>query len=176
MNHVLFAAGMIEDTARTFGVDWPHFIAQVLSFGIVTFLLHRFAYKPILKVLEERRQRIEEGLANAERIKAEVAKTEVQRQEILTQANAQANKLIEEGRAAAERLRDQETRKAMEEAERIIAQAHEAAEQDSARKRAELRREIGRLAVQVAINVTGKILTPQDQQRLAEETTRVLAA
>jgi F-type H+-transporting ATPase subunit b len=176
MNPVILAAGMIEDTARTFGVDWPHFIAQLLSFGIVAYLLRRFAYKPILKVLEERRHRIEEGLANAERIKAELARTEAQRQEVLTQANSQANKLIEEARAAAERVREQETQKAIAEAEQIIAKAHEAAEQDRARMMAELRREIGRLVVRATTNVTGKILTPQDHQRLAEETTRTLAA
>ena len=58
-----------SNTAERFGVDWPHFIAQVISFLIVAILLYKFAYKPILQVLEERRQRIAEGLANAEKIK-----------------------------------------------------------------------------------------------------------
>jgi len=80
-------ASIISDTARQFGVDWPHFLAQCISFSIVLFLLHRFAYKPILQILEERRQRIKEGLENAERIKAELAKTEAARQEALNQAN-----------------------------------------------------------------------------------------
>ncbi len=59
--------GIIHQTATQFGVTWPLFISQVISFAVVAFLLQRFAYKPILKVLEERRQRIAEGLANAER-------------------------------------------------------------------------------------------------------------
>src|SRR6266404_9876792 len=96
-------AEMGRQTAHTFGVDWSHFISQVISFGIVVVLLQRFAYKPILQVLEQRRQRIAEGLANADRIKQELAKTEAARQEVLSQANIQANKLIEEARAAAAR-------------------------------------------------------------------------
>src|ERR1051326_1735638 len=95
MNQFVIFASIGSDLGQM-GVDWPHFIAQVISFAIVALLLQRFAYKPILNVLEERRQRIAEGLANAEKSKAELARAEAQRQEILAQANTQANKLIEE--------------------------------------------------------------------------------
>lgn len=165
-----------QETARTFGWNKAHFIAQCISFGIVAFLLHRFAYKPILAVLEERRQRIAEGLANADKIKAELARTEAARQEILNQANVQANKLIEEARAAAARVQEQETQKAIAAAEQIIQKAREAAAQDHARMLAELKREVGRLVVETTGKVTGKILTPEDQQRLTQETARALAA
>ncbi len=127
-------------------------------------------------MLEERRQRIAEGLANADKIKAELARTEASRHEVLNQANAQANKLIEEARAAAARVQEQETQKAIAAAEQIIAKAREAAAQDHERMLAELRREVGRLVVDTTGKVTGKILTPDDQKRLADETSRQLAA
>jgi len=167
---------MVGDTAKQFGVDWPHLIAQIISFGIVAFLLQRFAYKPVLAILEERRQRIAEGLANAEKIKTELARAETQRQEILTQANTQALKLIEEARAAAARVQETETQKAIAAAEQIITKAREAAAADHARMLAELKREVGRLVVKTTATVTGKILTPEDQRRLAEETARQVAA
>ena len=183
MNDFIFfaAAGgdlaeMGRQTAQTFGVDWPHFISQVISFVIVAVILQRFAYKPILQVLEQRRQHIAEGLANSERIKQELTKTEAARQEVLNQANLQANRLIEEARAAAARVQEQETQKAIATAEQIISKAREAAAQDHARMLADLKREVGHLVVETTAKVTGKILTPQDQQRLAEETTRQLAA
>ena len=119
--------GQVQEIARTFGVDWPHLIAQIISFGIVCVLLHRFAYRPVLAMLEARRKEIAEGLANAEKIKAELARTEAQRQEVMTQANAQATKLIEEARAAAARVQEQETQKAIAAAEQIMAKAREAA-------------------------------------------------
>src|SRR3979490_453516 len=95
--------GQVQQIANTFGVDWPHLIAQIISFCIVCFLLHRFAYKPILKMLEERQRQIAQGLADTEKIKAELAQTEAQRHEIMILANSQATKLIEEARAAADR-------------------------------------------------------------------------
>jgi F-type H+-transporting ATPase subunit b len=175
MNQILFA-NMVDQTAKAFGVDWPHFIAQVISFAIVAFLLHRFAYKPILNVLEERRQKIAEGLANAEKIKAELAKTEARHQEIMAQANVQIGKMFEEARAAAARVQSEETKKAVTAAEQIVLKAHEAAAADYARMLVDLKREVGRLVVQITATVTGKILTPEDQRQLAEETTRQLAA
>jgi F-type H+-transporting ATPase subunit b len=162
--------GQIEQIARTFGVDWPHLIAQIVSFCIVCALLSRFAYRPVLAMLQERRRRIEEGLAGAEKVKAELAQIEIQRQEVLAQVNAQAIKLIEEARVAAARVQQEETQKAIATAQQIMAKAREVAQQDHDRMLAELKQEVGRLVVQTTAAVTGKILTPEDHARLAEET------
>ena len=181
MNSLLILAAaesgnVLQEVSTAFGLNLGHFIAQVLSFSIVAFLLHRFAYKPILRTLEERRQRIAEGLSNADRIKEELAKTAAARQEILQQANTQANQLIEEARAIAARLQEQETQKSKTTAEQILAQAREVALADHARMLAELKREIGQLVVQTTGRVAGKVLTDEDQRRLVEETNRQLAA
>ncbi|MCE9562813.1 MAG: F0F1 ATP synthase subunit B [Planctomycetes bacterium] len=168
-------ASQIEQIAKTFGVDWPHLIAQIISFGIVSVLLHRFAYRPVLAMLEERRQKIAEGLTNADKIKAELARTEAKHQEMLTLANAQGAKLIEDARTAAARILQQETEKAIATAEQIIQKAREATIRERDRMLAELKRDVGRLIVLTTAAVTGKILTPDDQQRLAEDTARQLA-
>ena len=95
---------------------------------------------------------------------------------MIAQANAQASQLIEEARDAAARLRQQETQKAIAAAEQIMTRAHEAAAADHTRMLAQLKREVGRLVVRTTAAITGKILTTDDQQRLAEETARSLAA
>jgi F-type H+-transporting ATPase subunit b len=170
------SGGQIEQIARTFGVDWPHLIAQTISFSIVCALLYWLAYRPVLQMLEARRQQIALGLANAEKIRAELAKTESQRQEVLAQAHAQAKTIVQDARAAAARVEAQETQRAVAAAEDIVAKAHEAAERERARMLAELRREVGRLVLQTTAAVTGKVLTADDQRRLAEETARQLSA
>jgi len=169
-------ANTAATTAETFGLDWPHFISQCISFLIVAGLLVKFAYKPILSVLAERRQRIADGLANADRIKQELARTEAMQREVLDKANVQANKLIEEARAAAARVQEQETQKAIVQAEQIVTKAREAAVQERQRMLADLKREVVTLVIQTTGAVTGKVLTAEDQQRLAEETRRQLAA
>ena len=158
------------------GIQWQVLLAQTISFSVVLFVLWRFAYRPVFAMLEARRQRIAEATANAEKIKTELAKTEADRQKVLAEAGDQADKLIDEARAAAARVRADETQKAVAAAEQIITKAREAAAQEHAQMLAELKREVGRLVVQTTSTVTGKVLTPEDQRRLAEETEKHLSA
>ena len=157
------------------GIDWRILIAQTISFSVVFFVLWKFAYGPIFDMLQTRREKIAEALANAEKIKGDVARTEADRQKVLADAGDQANKLIDEARQDAARVRETETQKAIAAAEQIVAKAREVAAQDHARMLLELKREVGRLVVQTTATVTGKILTPDDQQRLAKETENQLA-
>lgn len=161
---------------KDFGVDWPHFLAQLITFLIVLWVLKRYAYKPLLDMLEERKQRIAESMAQAEQIKQELAKAQETREKMLAEANKQAQQLIEEARAAAARQGDQRLQQAIAQAEQLIAKAREATDLDRQRMMTELRREIGRLVIDTTAKVTGKVLTPQDQQRLAEETAKQMAA
>jgi F-type H+-transporting ATPase subunit b len=162
--------GQIQEIARTFGVDWPHLTAQIISFAIVCALLYWLAYQPVLKMLEERRQQIALGMANTEKINAALASIEAQRQAALTAAQAQSAKLIAEAREMAARLREQEAQRTAVATEQILRQARDAAEQEHARMLGELRREVGRLVIDTTAAVVGKVLTPDDQRRLAEAT------
>jgi F-type H+-transporting ATPase subunit b len=166
--------GPVEEIARQFGVDWVHLGAQIISFGIVCGVLYAFAYKPILRMLDARRQQIASGLANAEKIKTQLERIEVERQDVLQKAGVEGKRLIDEARQAAARVQAVETQKAIAAAEQIVARAHEASERDRALMLIDLKREVGRLVVQTTASVTGKVLTPDDHRRLAEETARSL--
>ena len=78
-------------------------------------------------------------------------------------------------RLAAARVREQETQKAIASAEQIVTKAREAAAMERAQMLAELKREVGRLVVQTTATVTGKVLTAEDQRRLADETQKQLS-
>jgi F-type H+-transporting ATPase subunit b len=170
------SSGPVQQIARTFGVDWSHLIAQTISFCIVAGLLYRFAYHPVLTMLEVRRQRIADGLAAAEKNKAELAETEAQREQVIAEANAQANQLIDEARNSAAGIREQKVREAAAEAEQIVAKAREEAAREHDRMLAELKREVGELVIETTAAVSGKVLSPDDQHRLAEETANQLSA
>jgi F-type H+-transporting ATPase subunit b len=165
---------IVAQIASTFGVNWPHLMAQIISFGIVCALLYWFAYQPVLQMLETRRQQIAQGLANTEKINAALANIEAQRTQVMADAKEQSAKLISEARDIAKRLREQETQRAVAAAEQIVVKAREAAAEEHARMLAELKREVGRLVVQTTAAVVGKVLTPEDQRRLAEESARTL--
>jgi F-type H+-transporting ATPase subunit b len=165
-----------KETADTFGWNPWLFFSQVISFVIVALLLRRFAYKPILGVLEERRRRIEEGLLNADKIKKELAEAEKRYAEILGKANADAQKMIDEARESSARLAERKQQEAVAAAEQIIAKAREASAIEHERTMEALKRELGRLVVDTTAKVTGKVLTSDDQRRLQEEAARQLAS
>jgi F-type H+-transporting ATPase subunit b len=173
------SGGIVEiakDTAETFGLNLGLFLSQVISFVLVAALLRRFAYKPILNVLHERRERIAEGLRNADEIKQQLAKAEQRHQEILAKANVEAQRMIDEARESAGHLAERREQEAIAAAEQILAKAREASVLEHERTMAELKREVGRLVVDTTAKVTGKVLTSDDQRRLQEETGRQLAS
>jgi F-type H+-transporting ATPase subunit b len=180
MNIAILAASeigeMVRKTGETFGWDLKIFLSQVISFIIVALVLRRFAYKPILHVLEERRQRIAEGLLNAEKIKQQLAEAEQRHADILAKANAQAQKMIDDARESAEHLGERKQQEAIAAAEQILAKAREATAIERERVMADLKRELGRLVVNTTAKVTGKVLTSEDQRRLQDEASRQLAS
>ena len=177
---VLAEAGGIGETAKQVGLQFGFnptlFFSNVISFVIVCALLQKFAYKPIIDVLEERRKKIAEGLENAEKIKQQLAEAEVRRSEILAGANVEAQKMIDEARASAAAIAEKRQQEAIAEAENILVKAREATEIERARVFADLRKEVGRLVVATTGKVTGKILTSDDQKRLSDEAASEIAA
>ena len=162
--------------ARQFGWEPRLFISQLVLFIIVAIVLTKFAYKPLLAMLDMRKKQIVESLENAEKTRLELANAQAKAQELLFQANAQGNKLIEEARQSAAKVLEQESQKAVATANEIITKARQASEAELVRMKTELRKEVGRLVVATSAKVTGNILTADQQSRLAEDTAKQLAS
>ena len=168
--------GVVSDITTTFGVNWQLFISQLIAFIVVALVLKKFAYKPVLDMLEQRRERIAQAEANAEKIQAELAETQAERDKVLAEANQKAQEMIDDAKEAAKQVGEAEGQKAVKQAEEIIRKAREATEADRDQMMSELKAEIGRLVVETTAKVSGKVLTAEDQQRLIDDTNRELAA
>lgn len=159
-----------------FGVSWPKLLAQIIIFLTLYLTLQKFAFGPIIKVLEERRRRIEEGQANAEKIRQQLVDAEKHYEEILQKANAEGQHLIDEARKSGEALTQKQAQDAIHQAEGILAKARADIEIERHRVESEVRGQMVSLVVATTAKVTGKVLTPADQERLNAETTAQLAA
>src|SRR3954464_13601833 len=91
----------MQDLLNTFGLEWPKFLAQLILFIIVYFVLKKFAFGPIIAMLEERRKLIEEGQLDPQKIKQQLAEAEERHAEILARANAEAQRMIDQARESA---------------------------------------------------------------------------
>jgi F-type H+-transporting ATPase subunit b len=167
---------VITEIFTNFGIAWPKFIAQVILFLIVYWVLNKYAFGPVLKMLEERRRKIEEGQHNAERIKKQLAEAELRYQEVLRKANEDATKLLEEARASGDAITQKQLQQAIKDAEGIIAKAQDTIVQERNKMVAEVKKEMVDLVVKTTSKVIGKVITPEDQKRLSEDTVKQFAA
>lgn len=165
-----------ENVGLQTGFTLKQFIAQCVAITVLFIVLNKFAWKPVRTILDERRNAIEQAMANAERIKKEVAETETARLGILHKANEQATAMIADAEKAAALRGEQRTQEAVRQAEDIIKKAHEAAVLDRDRLLAEIKREVGALVIQTTEKVAGKVLTADDRTRLNGETLQQLSA
>lgn len=160
----------MEGIPETFGLDPAKFISQVIIVLIVYFVLSRYAFGPILGMLEARRKRIEEGETNLKTIEEEMARAEEKVQGMLDEANRDAERLINEARDSAESVRSQKTQEAIKEAQGIIEKAREASKLEHEKAMSELKSDFGRLVIDATSKVTGKVLDDVDQKRINDET------
>jgi F-type H+-transporting ATPase subunit b len=160
----------MEEIATQFGLSWGKFIAQALIFLIVYTILKKKAFTPILAMLEQRKQRIAEGEANLEKIAKDLADAEKNAKSIISKADADAARLIQEAGDSAKSLAERKQQEAIHEANQIMAKAREAAQLEHEQLLSQLKREFGRMVSDATARVTGKVLNSDDQQRINQET------
>jgi F-type H+-transporting ATPase subunit b len=165
-----------EQVGLATGFTIQQFIAQCVAFTVLFTVAHQFGWKKVRVILEQRRHTIEESMANAEKIKKELADAEASRLAVIHKANEQATQIIADAQKTAAVLAERKAQEATAQAEDIIRKAHEASVLDRNRLLAELKREVGALVVQTTEKVAGKVLNADDQNRLNSETLRQLGA
>lgn len=161
--------GTVSKLANKFGVAWPLFIAQVICFILVMIVLKKYAFGPVQQMLEQRRARIAEGEEKLKQIERQLAESEATTAAAITRANEDAQRMIAEARDGAAALSEQKAQEAIAQAQQILAKAEAAAKADRDRLTVELKREFGRLVAATTAQVSGKVLTAEDQSRLNEE-------
>lgn len=158
------------DLVNQFGLQWTKVLAQVIIFALVYFVLNRYAFGPILAMLEARRKRIADGEAKLEKIARDLAAAEENAKALLDKANSEGNRLIKEAGDSAATLAERKKQDAVAEANSIMAKAREAARLEQEQLLAQLKREFGRMVVDATSRVTGKVLNNDDQERINRET------
>ncbi len=151
------------------GLNLPQLIAQIVGILVLLFILKKLLYGPLLKVIDERSERIKESLEAAERTKEEAAANQEQMQEDLQKAREEGQQMIAQARDVAARFRDEEMAKAREEiaAERSKAEADIQRERDAAIE--DLRREFAGLAISAAEQVVERSLSETDHRDIIDK-------
>ncbi len=151
------------------GILLGNFIWQLLAFVILIYLLQRFLYKPTLKMLDDRRNRISESMEQAEQIKRDNQEAAKRAEQIIGEAQAQVREMLAAANQQSQRTIAAAQAEAREQREKLLADAHAQIQTDTTRAKAELQREVGRLAIMAASKVVGKSLDTPDHYRLVDQ-------
>jgi F-type H+-transporting ATPase subunit b len=138
----------------TLGINLKIFIAQLINFTVVLLVLWRLAYRPIVQLLEDRQEKIERGVKQAEEVEKRVADLERERSEVIAKATLEAARMLEDARMSAEHRKTELLTKAKEEVRGVVAQGKAQLEAQKVQMMVEAREELAALAVEAA----GKIL------------------
>lgn len=159
-----------------FGVSVPTLIAQMVNFCLVAIVLYYFAVKPISTTLEERQQKISDGLQYAEEMKTQLAEAERERTEKVKQAAIGAQKILAEAREQSKEMIEVKTQEAAAQAEAIIRKASEATELERQKMLADVRQEVARLVVATSSKVLSRDLSDAEKSTFSESAAKELAS
>ena len=166
--------GGLAGVAGTFGVRGDQFVGQLVNFLLVLVVLWRFAYKPIMKKLEEREQLIEKSVKNAQEIDRRLKDAEGEHARVLTEARAEARAIVEKAVADTEVRKSEMIEAAKREVERVIQKGKQQLEEERAAMLVAARRDLADIAVKAAAKIVTEGLTPKKSQSMAEEMIRKL--
>lgn len=132
---------------EAFGLDIKILAAQLVNFGILLFLLWKFGYKPMFKLLEDRRNKIDAGLENAALAETKLKEIGEEEKRVMIEAKKEAAKILDEARAMAEESRKKNIEKTKEEIGQLINQEKENMRQDKAEMLKSINREVADLVM-----------------------------
>lgn len=139
---------------ENFGIQPTLLFAQIVNFAIILFLLKKFLFKPLLKVLDDRKQRIEESLKNADLIEERLARTEKESKKIIEDAQNQAQVLITDAKKEAVNISD----RASQDARKTLEETVKDAKDQIAAQRLEMQKNIEKETMELIIGVVRKVL------------------
>lgn len=151
------------------GLNLKIFIAQLLNFAVVLLVLWKWAYKPIVKILEERQEKIERGVKQAQEVEQRVQDLERERGEVIAQAKSEAAKVLDDVRTLAEDRKKELLAKAKEEVKSVVVQGKAQLEAQKIQMIVEAREDIAALAVEAARKILADGVDEKEATRLASE-------
>lgn len=136
----------------------------VLIFLTLVFLLAKFAWKPILKMVEERTKNIEDALNSAENAKKEMAGLKAENEQIMKEARAERDKIVREAREMKDKIIEESKETAKAEADKILAQARKLIDDEKRAAMNELKDQVASLSIEIAEKILTKELSDKKKQ------------
>lgn len=169
-------ASNVPPFVGTLGLNAKLFIAQLINFAVIVFVLKKWAYGPLVRMMDERSATIAEGIANAKRAEESVRRTEEDRAAIVLEAKKEGKQVMDAARAAGDERKQAMVTEAKEEVEKIVRDAKTAIARERETMVAEVRAHVADLVVTAAERILTEKLDEKKDKKLIEEIVRATSA
>ncbi len=159
----------------TLGLNLPLFIAQLVNFGLILLVVWRWVWRPLVKAMDERQEKISKGLQNAEQATKDLQALTVRESQVIATAERSATDIIEAAKQTAEKERRQIMNETNQSLERQLVEARERLKQEREVVLTSIRQEAVGLIMQATERVLGSALTDKPSQALIEEALKDVA-
>ena len=144
-------------------------IWTIICFGITFFVLRKYAFGPIQQMIDARRVKIEQAIAEADNARQEARKMLEEHKQLIGQAKSEAEEILSEARRVGDAQRERVRQETEEDRQRRLEETRRQIEQATHQALGQIREEVGKLSLLAAEKITRKSLTGSDQQRLIDE-------
>lgn len=152
------------------------FLWTILTFLVLLGLLAKFAWKPLLAVLDQRQEMIRKSLDDAEKARQKLEQLQQKSKEILSEARAEAQSIVSKSRTEAERLKAELREKAKAEADSILSNAEKQIQLETEKAISQIRTDVADLSHLIASKLIGKNLSKEDDEALIEESLKQIGS
>lgn len=165
---LLYTLYTMQEIVATFGINGKLLLIQMVNFGILLFLLHRFLYRPVIRIMNERQAKIEKGLEDAKRATAALLDASAKKEEMLLKTKQESKEILDNALQAAGKIKDTIQKEAEEKAKAIVASAIAQSEEEKKKMMADVKEEVLALAVEITEKILGEQVTELRDKKYIE--------
>lgn len=159
------SAGFLD----SFGVNWKQLLAELVNFGVIVFILSRWVFKPVLKTIDDRNKKIEEGVASADLAKKQLADAEAHKQALVAEAKKEARALVMAAKQEADAEREGLKKETQVELDRQLEEAKERLQHEKSAMLQQAKQEVADMVIRVTDQVVAKTIDAKAHRALIQQ-------
>ncbi len=165
----------MSELIRNLGIEWKVLLAQIVNFAILLFILKKFAYGPVVRILSERRKKIEEAIKRSRSVDEKMAEIETLKERVLDEARVKSEEIIGKAEQAARKVQEDMLALTHGKSEKLMKDAKKKIEAEREKIFQEVKKEIAEVVALAVEKSVGDLVDRETQEKLVAEALKLVA-
>jgi F-type H+-transporting ATPase subunit b len=166
----------MSELIHNLGIEWKVILAQIVNFAILLFILKKFAYGPVVRILNERRRKIEEAIERSKSVDEKMAEIEALKEKVLDRARRESEKIIGKAEQTAKKVQEEILASAHHKSEKFMEETRKKIEAEREKIFQEVKKEIAEVVTLAVEKSVGDLVDRETQEKLVAEALKLVKA